>query len=160
MTPGTRIAIWSRLSKHFRILTDGGRRTAAGWTYFDDGGTAHSVKAADDPVLRIGTEAPPGSRWDRAAPPARASWKKVEPLSEVEAGAAPPARAPQNLEQNRQAQKVVPLFSGTAGRRRRAYRAPDLAKAGAHGLRGDTERPAEPEKRKSNLLTDSPWWIL
>ena len=32
MTVGTRIAIRSRLQKHFKILTDGSRRTAAGWT--------------------------------------------------------------------------------------------------------------------------------
>ena len=32
MTVGTRIAIRSRLPKHFKILTGGSRRTAAGWT--------------------------------------------------------------------------------------------------------------------------------
>ena len=91
----------------------------------------------------------PGSRWDRAAPPARASWKKVEPLSEVEAGAAPPARAPQNLEQNRQAQKVVPLFSGNAGRRSRAVPWPDFQES-------PTPTNGPPRVRKNVLIRHRP----
>ena len=35
LTDGSIGRIWSRLQKHFDILTDGSRRTAAGWSYMD-----------------------------------------------------------------------------------------------------------------------------
>ena len=49
MTVGTRIAIRSRLQKHFTILTDGSRRTAAGWTW----GTRRQMEPS---ALRSSTE--------------------------------------------------------------------------------------------------------
>ena len=81
MTVGTRIAIWSRLPKHFTILTDELLRTAAGWTYFQPTFCNKYSRCCELTHWDFRTSAEksfgPFAQWGRARL-GRQRWGKVE----------------------------------------------------------------------------------
>ena len=162
MTVGTRIAIRSRLPKHFKILTGGSRRTAAGWTM----GTLRQLGPSalwESHLLECQLIVLRGKR-NRSH---RLQAERKETCSLTPRGGFFDAR-----NQNRDLEPSVKTFRDSDRReppnsrgtdvlpKRKLPESQNLAKAGGVGLRGDTGRPAELQKRQRDLLTDSPRWIL